>query len=41
MKVITSINDAVAAVGSELGTSDWLLVDQARIDAYAEATGGH
>lgn len=41
MKAIASIDDAVAAVGSELGTSDWLLVDQARIDIFAEATGDH
>jgi acyl dehydratase len=38
VKVITSIEDAVAAVGTELGVSDWLTVDQARIDAFAEAT---
>ena len=41
MRAIASIDDAVAAVGSELGTSDWLLVDQARIDIFAEATGDH
>jgi acyl dehydratase len=41
MKVITSIDDAVAAAGSELGVSDWLQVDQSRIDAFAEATGDH
>jgi acyl dehydratase len=38
VKVITSIEDAVAAVGTELGVSDWLTVDQARIDAFAAAT---
>lgn len=27
------------AVGQTLGPSDWLLVDQARIDKFAEATG--
>lgn len=27
------------AVGQNLGPSDWLLVDQARIDKFAEATG--
>ncbi|HEV2635978.1 MAG TPA: MaoC family dehydratase [Actinocrinis sp.] len=27
------------AVGSELGVSQWLLVDQARVDRFAEATG--
>lgn len=26
-------------VGTEIGTSDWWLVDQARIDKFAEATG--
>lgn len=28
-------------VGQPLGTSDWLLVDQARIDLFAQATGDH
>ncbi|TXI52368.1 MAG: MaoC family dehydratase [Mycobacterium sp.] len=41
MRTITSIDDAVAAAGAELGTSDWLLVDQARIDTFADATGDH
>lgn len=27
--------------GSELGPSDWLLIDQARIDSFADATGDH
>ena len=30
--------DIQARVGSEVGVSDWILVDQARIDAFAEAT---
>jgi acyl dehydratase len=41
MKVISSVDDAVAAVGTELGVSDWLDVDQSRIDAFADATGDH
>tara|TARA_R110002167_G_scaffold98082_1_gene258503 strand:- start:620 stop:1078 length:459 start_codon:yes stop_codon:yes gene_type:complete len=28
-------------VGQELGVSDWVLVDQAMIDKFAEATGDH
>lgn len=28
-------------VGRELGVSDWLTVDQARIDAFADCTGDH
>lgn len=39
MKVIASIDDAAAAVGTELGVSDFLTVDQPRIDSFAEATG--
>ena len=41
MKVITSIDDAVAAVGSELGVSDWQEIDQKRINDFADATGDH
>ena len=28
-------------VGEELGVSDWVMVDQARIDAFADATDDH
>lgn len=28
-----------AAIGEEIGVGDWVTVDQARIDAFAEATG--
>jgi acyl dehydratase len=31
--------DLVAHVGRELGTSDWVLVDQAMINAFGEVTG--
>lgn len=30
-----------AAVGTELGVSDWMRIDQDRIDLFAEATGDH
>lgn len=29
------------AVGTSLGHSDWLVIDQARIDKFADATGDH
>jgi acyl dehydratase len=29
------------AVGTDLGASDWILVDQERIDGFAAATGDH
>ena len=41
MKLITSIDDAVASVGQELGVSDWQEIDQKRIDAFADVTGDH
>jgi acyl dehydratase len=30
-----------ANIGTEVGVSDWVLVDQARIDAFADCTGDH
>ena len=35
---LASLDDILAKVGQEVGVSSWLLVDQARIDAFAEAT---
>lgn len=37
--IISSIEEAVAAVGQEFGASDWITVDQDRINAFADATG--
>jgi len=33
-----SLDDIRARVGSEIGVSDWIMVDQARIDAFADTT---
>jgi acyl dehydratase len=33
-----SLDDLRASAGSDLGYSDWLLVDQQRIDRFAAAT---
>jgi len=33
--------DYQALVGTEVGVSDWILVDQAKIDVFADATGDH
>lgn len=38
MKVFDSIDSLAKAVGEDLGASDWVTVDQARIQAFAEAT---
>ena len=35
---IASIEDIQSKVGSEVGISDWILIDQARIDAFAQIT---
>ncbi len=31
----------LGAVGEDLGASDWIEIDQARIDKFADATGDH
>lgn len=41
MHVIKSIEDAKALEGKEVGLSDWIVVDQKRIDLFAEATGDY
>ena len=35
---IASIEDIQSKVGTEVGVSDWILVDQDRIDAFADIT---
>jgi len=37
-RIITSIDDAKALEGEEVGLSDWAVIDQNRIDQFAEAT---
>lgn len=39
--VIPTLAEVKGHVGAELGASDWIQIDQARIDAFAEATGDH
>ena len=41
MKHYPRLQDLAALVGSEIGVSDWITIDQARIDLFAEATGDH
>lgn len=36
-----TIEELTTRVGTELGFSDWMVVDQTRIDAFADATGDH
>ncbi len=37
--VFRSTQDYFSAIGRRYGPTDWLLVDQARVDAFAAATG--
>ena len=39
--VFASLDDLAPAVGTYLGHSDWVEIDQSRIDQFAESTGDH
>ena len=39
--VFASPDDLLAAVGTELGSSDWVAIQQDRIDGFADATDDH
>jgi len=41
LRVIQSIHDAKSLEGEEVGLSDWVVIDQYRIDQFAEATGDY
>ena len=38
---VATIEEIQERVGSEIGVSDWILVNQARIDAFADVTEDH
>ncbi|MER5442115.1 MaoC family dehydratase [Streptomyces sp. NPDC002790] len=40
-RVFKDVDDLKGAVGEQLGYSDWVEVEQSRIDQFAEATGDH
>ena len=35
------LDELASKVGEEVGVSDWVTIDQARIDQFADATGDH
>ena len=41
MRVFTTLDEISEAVGEELGASEWLPVEQERVDEFAAATGDH
>ena len=41
MRVFKTFEELTDAAGEELGTTGWMEIDQARVDAFADATGDH
>lgn len=41
MKHFAKLQQLQAQIGQEIGLSDWITVEQKRIDQFAEATGDH
>jgi acyl dehydratase len=41
MRSFDKLADLQALVGQDIGASDWIVVDQKRIDLFADATGDH
>ena len=41
MRVFETVADYVAEKGNEIGVSDWVEIDQDRINKFADATGDH
>lgn len=41
MTTYPHLSDLQPLIGQALGSSDWILVDQQRIDLFAQATGDH
>ena len=41
MKVFTTFDEVAEAAGTELGVSEWVTIDQRRVNKFAEATGDH
>ena len=41
MKVFDNLEAYAAEVGNEIGVSEWMVIDQDRINKFAEATGDH
>ena len=41
MRVFENLDEYAAAVGEELGVSDWFELDQERVNLFADATGDH
>jgi acyl dehydratase len=41
MRIFAGPDDLLASVGERLGPTDWVVIDQDRINLFADATGDH
>ncbi|MBM7519452.1 MaoC family dehydratase [Nocardioides nitrophenolicus] len=41
MRVFTTFEELTEAAGTDLGSSDWVTIDQRRVNQFADATGDH
>src|SRR5690348_12264694 len=41
MRVFTTFEQLEAAHGEEIGTTDWVTIDQKQVNKFADATGDH
>lgn len=41
LRIITGLDELKTLIGNEVAVSDWLLIDQARIEAFADVTEDH
>jgi acyl dehydratase len=41
MRILDNLDTLAGMTGDELGLSDWLEIDQERVDRFADATGDH
>ncbi len=41
MRTFTSLDEVAGAVGDELGTGEWLEIEQGRVNTFADATDDH
>jgi acyl dehydratase len=41
MRVFNGVDELRDAAGTQVGSSDWVTIDQSQIDMFAEATGDH
>src|SRR3954454_15830040 len=41
MRILDDFDELTGLSGQELGSSEWLEVDQGRVNAFADATGDH